>query len=519
MKYFFLSLCLSVCVYSAKAQQWRNDAEAKIEKHRKASLKIQAENIPSSGDYSIQIRQKKQAFRWGSTANIKQIQKLTAQGAALGADHPYYHHLLNFNSITVENTGKWIAWNKPARRETYRELRQWLRNHHVDNRGHGTIWESTKYNAVPKTLLQMTDTAEIRRQIYAHIDNQLEALADEVYELDLVNEPVHEDKIVKDILKVENFAQERANWYNYAKAKAPNLPLVINEFHLIQNGNDFHLEFGKYLQEFLAAKGTVDVIGMQGHFYGPMPDAQEIQRRIDEVSLHGIPMHVTEFDMADSSYTAMERVLYLCFAEPLMTGFTLWGAWDGNQWRDSGAIYKANWDLKESGKAYYDLVHGQWRTDLTYVPAGTADSFSVFKGDYDIIVTHQGKSKIYPVKQLLDDTELRVDFADVHLKSPTINFTSDFPDYLAPHTPLQVVAKGKSQDPIKTIQLLVNGYPVARRQFEKANSKQQVEFTWAGCITGENRLQLEITTEQGLVQRSAIKTIMGYAEQPINQVR
>ena len=188
-----------------------------------------------------------------------------------------------------------------------------------------------------------------------------------MYELDLVNEFVNEAEIVKLVLDLPpgQRPKEHAQWYKWAKSAAPAIDLVANEYNLFQSGNNFHLTFVDYIRKMLAEGAPVDVIGMQGHFFGNMPSYQELKKRLSEVAVLGLPMVVTEFDMKGSSYTDMERVLYAVFSEPLVHGFTIWGAWDGKQWRNNAAMYNQDWTIKESGRAWLDLVKGTWWTDTT----------------------------------------------------------------------------------------------------------------------------------------------------------
>ena len=47
-----------------------------------------------------------------------------------------------------------------------------------------------------------------------------------------------------------------------------------------------------------------------------------------------------------------------------MTGFLMWGFWDGNHWCGSAPIFDKDWNLKPSGRVFEDLVHRKWRTAL-----------------------------------------------------------------------------------------------------------------------------------------------------------
>ncbi|NBC84524.1 MAG: T9SS type A sorting domain-containing protein [Bacteroidetes bacterium] len=386
-------LLLTTCVLHA--QTWKSEADTEIAKHRKAPVKIQVTDTlgnPVEGAI-VNLSMQKHLFKFGTVVRIDYIQDLQAIGYELGSDHPYYNHFKHFNSVTPGNSGKWKAWSDIQRRQVYEQFRNWLHSLNIDNRGHGTIWESTKFNAVPDFIIEETDTAVIRDSVENHIRQQLTALKDDIYALDLVNEPVHETYIVNNKLNVSSIAAERAMWHRWAKDVAPDLPLIINEFDLIQSGNNFDEDFVDYVETYRSLNGPVDGIGMQGHFFTEVPAYEELRSRIDEIRSLNLPVSLTEFDMESNQYDEMERILYAVFVDTLTDGFTVWGAWDGMQWRDNASIFYEDWTLKPSGKAWFDLVKGKWWTDTTLITntSGTVD-LNGFKGDYHAAIIYDGKS-------------------------------------------------------------------------------------------------------------------------------
>lgn len=479
---FVVVVCLS---FSLQAQEWKEDYQKKIDSVRRSVIQIEFENANTSDDpIEIRVVQKDHDFKWGTIVRINMVDKLTEEGFPIGSDHPYFNHFSHFNSVTVENTGKWQGWIQPAKRQTYAEFRNWLMDIGIANRGHGTIWESTKYNAVPGFILDETDTAVVRAKIKEHILDQMAELKDEVYELDLVNEPVHERKIVDDILDVESPAAERAKWHKWARAAAPDLPLVINEFDLFQSGNTFYEKYIAYVDEFRSHGGPVDMIGMQGHFFSQMPEVSELQNRLDQLKSLNLPMHITEFDMQGSKYSDMERVLYVAFAEPSMTGFTMWGAWDGAQWRDNGPLYDSQWNLKESGKAFFDLVHGKWKTDTTFTEIKQT-AIHGYRGSYDIIVERNGKTLRVPVTLGTDTAKVNIDLSTLSNKKPSITILEETKPVYCQNNEISVGVSADDEDgDVEKINFYVNG------RITKTVRNDTAIFVWSA-----NEGTLNITVE------------------------
>ena len=437
-------------------QEWKARATADIETHRMAPLTVTvvgADGAPLPGA-SVQIRQRESEFRWGTTVNIARTLDLEQRGVVTGGDHPYYNHLLHFNSVTPENAGKWKGWLRTDSRNKYLDVMDWLTENDVANRGHGTIWPSIdRWNAVPDTILNATAETDangtvirtknevIRAIVRGHIEDNMATLgAKGIYEQDLVNELIHEADITTNLMGLNRNQRvsEHTQWYQWAKAAAPNVDLVANEFDLFQNGNNFHETFVRYVNDMIAEGAPVDRVGMQGHFFGTMPAFSELKKRLDEVAVLGLPMAVTEFDMAGSSYADAERALYSVFSHPDTYGFTLWGAWDGQQWRGNAVIFDDDWTIKPSGRAYFDLVKTRWRTDTTLATAenGTL-TLNAFKGTYDVFVEVDGRVTAVAPVVTGDGTAITVTVATGDYALPTATLEAEgAPDTIYPNQPV-----------------------------------------------------------------------------------
>ena len=73
----------------------------------------------------------------------------------------------------------------------------------------------------------------------------------------------------------------------------------------------------------------------------------------------------------------------------------VWGFWDGNHWRSDAPVYRRDWTLKPSGRAYLDLVRGEWWTDERgETDADGAFAVRGFLGDYEIRVRADGREAV-----------------------------------------------------------------------------------------------------------------------------
>jgi endo-1,4-beta-xylanase len=110
------------------------------------------------------------------------------------------------------------------------------------------------------------------------------------------------------------------------------------------------------------------------------------------------PIWVTEYDLVMDDlelaghytrdfYTAM-------FSRPEIDGVVMWGFWDGSRWKHNAPLFTEDWQEKPAGKAYRELVLGEWRTNVT----GTTDAKGVFRtrgflGDYELTAALSGKEQ------------------------------------------------------------------------------------------------------------------------------
>lgn len=411
MKKLISILTIVLISASVYAQSWKPAAQDSILKYRTSPLIIHVvdESDQPAENVSVHVKLIKHEFKWGSTVDINYVSRVLGNTNSFNISSPYINHLRLFNSITPNNAGKWKAWIDAPQRSMYLRTIDWLESEGIWNRGHTVVWESERFNAIPDVLLGQTDTAVIRNIVKSHIDDIMSKLSDEIYEMDVVNELVHEQHIVKGLLNVPDPALEHSKWYKWAKQAAPNVDLIANEFDLFQSGNNFYQQYIEYVEKMMDDGAPVDGVGMQGHFWTDMPAYGELKRRIEQVKPLGLPMAVSEFDMKGKAYDDMERVMYAVFSEPQMYGFTIWGAWDGVQWRNNGAIFEDNWEVKPSGRAWLDLVHGKWSNDTVAVTetSGTI-SLDAYKGTHKITLM-MGDS-VFVDTLIVGDDEVEVTF-------------------------------------------------------------------------------------------------------------
>lgn len=230
-----------------------------------------------------------------------------------------------------------------------------------------------------------------------------------------VREYAHKFKGRIDVWDVINEARSMKDPKNYGgdllaevfkivREEDPDVKLAYNENGILNwsNGdNDSNrLKFYEIFENLKSKKAPVNQIGLQSHINYPFTPIWKVLEILDEVyQVTGLPIQITEFDLAcsdDKVHGAYTRdFLTAVFSHPAVTGFTMWGFWEGNHWKakEGGFWVHKDWTYRDAMKNYIDLVYKKWWSN----ERGTTNmngSFRtrVFLGQHEIKITSNGKS-------------------------------------------------------------------------------------------------------------------------------
>jgi len=192
-----------------------------------------------------------------------------------------------------------------------------------------------------------------------------------------------------------NCAPEMGPWVHNAREYDPWAKLYINDYGILSGGGNDRRHQDHYFDtigRLIEWGAPLQAIGMQGHFGSALTSPAKIWQILDRFAVYGLPIHVTEFDIdiddeeIQAAYT--RDFLTAVFSHPSVTGFMMWGFWEGRHWRPRGAMFRRDWSLKPNAQAFHDLVFGEWWTDVRgKTEAGGSFSTRGFLGDYEIEAT------------------------------------------------------------------------------------------------------------------------------------
>lgn len=379
---------------------WRQAAEERIEKYRKAELTVIATDTTGHpiADAHVHFAMKRHAYGFGCYAENPIVQNDE------NADRyrEWFKRLFNKavaplfwgpgNATTMSHR---YGWENPRYREEYTRIARWLSENRIAVNGHVLVWPSFGY--MPPDVRELSsDCTALKNRIRQHIADITEAVRPYVNEWQVMNEAWGSQEIFKSCGR-----EIMLDWFQTARSSAPAVKLFINDNSAggtFKDGEDFYFDTMKFLTD---NRAPVDGIGWQCHYGSELVGPERLLSTIDRFAAFGKELMATEFtvniddEAAQADYT---RDFYTAFfSHPLTSGIITWGFWEGRHYDPKAALIRKDWSLKSNGVAYTNLVFGKWWTDVNGT-TGTEGKFSTrgFLGEYEITVSSGGKTKTIP---------------------------------------------------------------------------------------------------------------------------
>ena len=294
----------------------------------------------------------------------------------------------------------------------------------LDVRGHAVLWPQNRWWLNPLDVLPETayltgendpaewiweggnpDAATLKARVDGRIADAMawttaagNPYGVTVTEFDGTNETIDrnafeaQDILTPKLIEAGYYADKAdaiADWYRQMDAARPDARFVMNEYGVMTADTDAEAHaLRDYVQAVLDAGGPVDAIGLQMHLWREV-DFETMNRRVDILAETGLQVEFTEFDHYNGLWyddaaqgRTLEAALRTAFENPNVSGFTMWGFEDTEHWFGDGVLFDGELNRKASAASFFDLVHGEWWTDL----AGAQDraEAALTRGTYDV---------------------------------------------------------------------------------------------------------------------------------------
>jgi GH35 family endo-1,4-beta-xylanase len=292
----------------------------------------------------------------------------------------------------------------------------WTDENHIPLRGHNLYWGIEQF---VQPWVKALDNEQLKKVLQDRGETVAARYKGRFVEYDLNNEMVHgnyyEDRLGPEITKW------MAEWVHRGD---PEAKLFLNDYDILTGVklDAYMAQIRKLIGEGVPVAG----IGVQGHLHSETFDRAQLKRALDSLATFNLPIRVTEFNIPgqrskyyenralkmtpeEEKINAKELVDYytICFAHPAVEGIIMWGFWEGANWIPVSSLYKRDWTINETGKAYQDLIFKRWWTKTSGVSNRKGEfATKAFFGKYKI--TAGDKSKIIEFKKA--DGETIVDF-------------------------------------------------------------------------------------------------------------
>jgi len=394
-KRFFYIIVVLAAVNAAAASEgaanWKNEANARISGLRQRQVRVRVVDIQGKPavDVSVAIRQVRQAFPFG--AAISRAVLRNEQYADFFKAH--------FNWAVFENESKWYSNERFPGRDDYRDadaMLAWCQANNIPVRGHCIFWEPGKWQ--PRWLRNLSGD-DLRKAVEHRLESAVTHFRGRFVHWDVDNEMLH-GTFFKDGL-----GESIWPWmFKKVHDLDPEVKLFVNEYNILSVDQAFEQvqtdEYVTSIRRLLDQGAPIDGVGIQGHLWHEdiLANPSVLKGRFDKVAALGLPIWISEFDVADDDQTTcadkLELVYRAAYSHPAVEGIMMWVFWAGASWRGPNAgLAHRDWTLNEAGKRYEALME-EWST----ITSGKTDpdgllSFRGFYGDYEATITGTDSAK------------------------------------------------------------------------------------------------------------------------------
>ena len=390
--------------YSSKDAEWRKEAFERIDENRKGDFKVIVKDKEGNviPDADVKFSMFESEYRFGSA-----IDGGITKNADLQKNLNKY-----FNTIVHEGEFKWGAYVENPQKA--RDMLEATKDAGMKYfRGHTFIWEKPigsngKSYLIPQFVLKEDNTViDDKELLQKYIKEWIYRLADdfagEIDEWDVVNEIAE-----KDVFRSVHGDDMMIDWFKWAREATTDSLMVYNDFAHSYSGQitgDIYQKMVDYAKYFKDNNVDIDAVGFQSHeimkekgkyWYDNPDDTYNVFKTFTDMGYKTI---VTEYshDTANEVFQAefLRDYYIVAFSVPENIGFTFWEFWDGGSFAARTPLFRKDWTLRPSGEIVFDLVYNKFWTHDTTAKSNAEGMAQIrgFYGDYDVTVTHNGKSQ------------------------------------------------------------------------------------------------------------------------------
>ncbi|MCU0225751.1 MAG: endo-1,4-beta-xylanase [Acidobacteria bacterium] len=361
---------------AASGDDWKAEANARIETIRKRDTVVVVVDAWGRGVAGARLgaRQSSHHFAFG-----------TAVTRSLTYDPPYqafFHE--HFEWAVFENDTKWFMnepWRDYLSFASADSIAEYCEAHGIKMRGHCIFWAKEEYT--PAWCRSLPED-ELREEVAERLVDAVPRYSGRFRHWDVNNEMLDGDFFRRRLgPEIEPWMFVRAHELD------PGAELFVNDYSIIAGSEARTAAYIAQIQSLRQRGAPIHGVGVQGHFWGDVVDPLAILARLDQLSVLGLPVWVTEYDAVDPDENRradkLENLYRAAFSHPLVEGILMWGFWAGAHWRGAdAAIVDLDWRVNAAGQRYEQLL-AEWTTTVPLAPRTDGElTFRGFHGTYKV---------------------------------------------------------------------------------------------------------------------------------------
>ncbi|RDY07426.1 rsgI6, partial [Mucuna pruriens] len=367
----------SVSLQPFTEEQWRSHHDGSIQKEA-----VDKEGKPLR-NASMSLVQKRAGFPFGSAINNYILKSIPFQNWFTS----------RFTVTTFGNEMKWYTNENVRGRDNYWDadaMLQFAKKHRIAVRGHNIFWDDPNFQPswVPSLPPDQLNSAVQRR-----INSVVSRYRGQLIAWDVVNENLHfsffESKLG------QNFS---AKMFNEAHRIDGTPTLFLNDYNTIEDARDGTVSPTRYIQKLrqiqrYPGNSRLPIgIGLEAHFPSLGLNLPYMRASIDTLAATGLPVWITELDVANQPKQTQyfELVLREAYAHPGVKGIVLWAGGWSPQGCYRMCLVDRNFKNLPAGNVV-DKLLSEWRVSRKLLATTDHNGYfqaSLSHGDYEIELTH-----------------------------------------------------------------------------------------------------------------------------------
>ena len=376
---------------------WRKEALGRIEKIRKGDFKVVVKDKDGNviPDADVNFDMFESAIPFGSILNTPHLPQTK------GSDEHNKNMWKYFNGAVVEHNMKWGPYEEDDGKRARELVNIGRNNGMIYLRGHTMIMDyhktATPTILLPKDLVDSYDDINyVDTRVKDWIYKVSDKFAGEIYQWDVANEIItgegsHDSGIYRNV--GPHYYDKIFKW---AREMNPD-----SELFYLEGGGiyDKNIQYTNAVNNLFKNENKFDSLGFQAHFGTQWIAPTEHEKMFNElVNKYGGNIAITEYtiytgdEVYDANYT--RDFLITCLANENVNTFFFWG-FQKTKATSNKPLVNTDYTLTKAGEQVMDLFYNKCFTHDAKVKtdANGEGAINGFYGNYDVTVTHNGKTK------------------------------------------------------------------------------------------------------------------------------